>query len=235
MVALVANPPTLAPHPNFSNLRALCIHLQQALQRLVNPQTNVLGWSGLVMSQPIYLLFGSNGFHVPNYPGPIPIYFGQGTPIVNGNGTAVVDPLGNPTYLPVNRVTQATINANFARARNYWLFYQNVKQACYNVLDQNTDGAFKVSDDPNLTEWNLAMEIREILDHMVTTYGRPTPNALLQNNKLFCSVYSLTKAPEVLFHWIKKCQEIQTLGDDPYSPMQLLNNVIQLLLRCGLY
>ena len=50
VLALVANPPTLAPRPNFTNLRALRRHLQRALQRLVNPQTNVLGWSGLVMS-----------------------------------------------------------------------------------------------------------------------------------------------------------------------------------------
>ena len=34
-LALVANPPTLAPHPNFTNLRALRRHLQRALQRLV--------------------------------------------------------------------------------------------------------------------------------------------------------------------------------------------------------
>jgi hypothetical protein len=31
VVMLVANPPMLAPHPNFNNLRTLRIHLQQAL------------------------------------------------------------------------------------------------------------------------------------------------------------------------------------------------------------
>ena len=49
-VALVVNPPTLAPRPNFMNLHALHRHLQRALQRLGNPQSNALGWSGLVMS-----------------------------------------------------------------------------------------------------------------------------------------------------------------------------------------
>ena len=43
------------------------------------------------------------------------------------------------------------------------------------------------------------MEIREILDQMVTTYGRPMPDALLQNDTLFNSVYFPTEAPEVLF------------------------------------
>jgi hypothetical protein len=31
VVTLVANPPTLAPHPNFANLRALQCHLQRGL------------------------------------------------------------------------------------------------------------------------------------------------------------------------------------------------------------
>ena len=48
-------------------------------------------------------------------------------------------------------------------------------------------------------------------------------------------IYFPNNAPEVLSHWIEQCQEIQTLGEDPYTPIQLLNNAIWLLLRCGLY
>jgi hypothetical protein len=48
-------------------------------------------------------------------------------------------------------------------------------------------------------------------------------------------VYSPLDAPEILFRQIEDCQEIQTLGDDPYTPTQLLNNSIRLLLGCGLY
>ena len=61
------------------------------------------------------------------------------------------------------------------------------------------------------------------------------PTVLLQNDTLFRSPYLPTNAPEVLFHKIKDCQEIMTLGEDPYTPMQLLNNAIRLLLGCGLY
>ena len=79
------------------------------------------------------------------------------------------------------------------------------------------------------------MEIMTILDQMVSAYGHPMPNVLLQNDTLFRSVYSPNNAPEVLLRQIKNCQEIQTLGDDPYAPMQLLINAIRLLLGCGLY
>jgi hypothetical protein len=79
------------------------------------------------------------------------------------------------------------------------------------------------------------MEIMEILDQITTIYGCPTPNALLQNKMLFRSAYSPANAPETLFRHIKDCQEVQLLGKDEYTPKQLLNNAIRLLLQCRLY
>ena len=103
------------------------------------------------------------------------------------------------------------------------------------MLDDSVEDAFKFSPEPDLTGWNPSMKITKIMDQLTTTYGCPTPTALLQNDTLFRSAYSPIDAPEVLFHRIEDCQEIQTLGDDPYTPMQLLNNAIRLLLGCGLY
>ena len=152
-LALVANPPTLAPRPNFTNLRALRRHLQRALQRLVNPQTNVLGWSGLVMSRPMYQMLSTSPFRLPTDPGPQAVYYGARVPILDAAGNPVNDATGNPTYVPIpalDRATQASIDANFLRERNYWLSYKNIKRACYNVLDETIDDAFKFSPDPNL-------------------------------------------------------------------------------------
>jgi hypothetical protein len=237
-LALVANPPTLAPHPNFTNLHALSRHLQRALQHLVNPQTNFLGWSGLVMSRPMYQMLSTSPFRLPSDPGPQAIYYGARTPILDVNRDPKLDATSNPTYVPVpalNRATQATIDADFVLCRNYWLSYLNIERACYNILDETIDDAFKFSPDPNLTGRNPSMEIIDIMEQMTTMYGRPTSTALLQNYMLFRSTYSPIDAPEVLFHRIKDCQEIMTLGDDPYTPMQLLNNATRLLLGCGLY
>ena len=144
----------------------------------------------------MYLLLSSTAFRLPTDPGPIPVYYGHGTPIVNANRDAVMDAQGNPTFHPIDCAMQATIEANFARSQNYWLLYQNVKQACYNVLNESIDDTFKFSNNPNLTGWNQWMGIMTILDQMVMTYGCPTPNALLQNDTLFQSVYSPNKSPE---------------------------------------
>ena len=61
------------------------------------------------------------------------------------------------------------------------------------------------------------------------------PPCSFKNDTLFRSTYSPINAAEVLFRRIEDCRKIQTLGDDPYTPMQLLNNAIRLLLGCGLY
>ena len=97
VVALVANPPTLAPRQNFTNLCALRRHLQRALQRLVNPQSYVLGWSGLIMSQPMYQLLSTSPFRLPNDPGPLAIYYGARVPILDAAGDPVNDATRNLT------------------------------------------------------------------------------------------------------------------------------------------
>ncbi len=38
-----------------------------------------------------------------------------------------------------------------------------------------------------------------------------------------------------MFRRIEDCQEVQILGEDPYTAQQLLNNAVRLLLKCGLY
>ncbi len=87
-----------------------------------------------------------------------------------------------------------------------------------------------VSNDPALVGWNPSMEPREIFDQITATYERPTPAALLllQNDTLFWSVYSTQDALEVLFCRIEDCQEVQILGEDPYTAHQLLNNAVRL-------
>ena len=108
VVALVANPPTLAPRPNFTNLRALRCHLQRALQRLVNPQNNILGLSGLIMSQPMYQMLSTSLFRIPSDPGPQVIYYGARVPNLDVNGDPKLDATGNPTYVPVPALDCAT-------------------------------------------------------------------------------------------------------------------------------
>ena len=136
----------------------------------------------------MYQMLSTSPFRLPTDPGPQAVYYGARVPILDAAGNPVNDATGNPTYVPIpalDRATQASIDANFLRERNYWLSYKNIKRACYNVLDETIDDAFKFSPDPNLTGWNPLMEINKIMDQMTTTYGCPTPTALLQKRHAF--------------------------------------------------
>ena len=159
----LASPPSLAPRPNFANLRELRRHMQRALQRLSCPQSNILGWSGFVMARPMYALLSLAPFILPLDPGPQAVYYPPQQPIMNAAGDAPeLDANGNMQYPPLpvlSRATLATIDASYNRAKNYWQTYQNIKQACYNnMLDNNIDDAFKVSDDPAFTGWNPSVQ-----------------------------------------------------------------------------
>ena len=111
-------------------------------------------------------MLSTSPFRLPTDPGPQAVYYGARVPILDSSGNPVNDATGNPTYVPVPALdcaTQASIDANFVRERNYWLSYKNIKRACYNILNKTIDDAFKFSPDTNLIGWNPSMEIIDIM------------------------------------------------------------------------
>jgi hypothetical protein len=54
------------------------------------------------------------------------------------------------------------------------------------MLDENIADQFKVLNVPTLTRWNTSMSIREMLDQLEGTYGKPDTKALFANDS--CSV-----------------------------------------------
>jgi hypothetical protein len=109
----------------------------------------------------MYGLLTTTLFRIPNDPGSLVIYNPPPVAIVNTDGTPVLDAAGMPTFhaqRDVTRTEQATIHANFKRAKHYWDLYQNIQRAVFNILDDIIDDAFKVSNDPDLTGWNPSIE-----------------------------------------------------------------------------
>ena len=87
VVALLANPPTLDPHPNFANLRALRRHMQRALQRLSCPQRNILGWAGQSCHEPCTPSSPQLHFDSQMIPAHRPCTTAQGPPSSTHRGT----------------------------------------------------------------------------------------------------------------------------------------------------
>ncbi len=82
---------------------------------------------------------------------------------------------------------------------------------------------------------NSTMTLNDIFDQLMTTYGKPTPDALHQNNLNFLAAYNPQEPPELLFKRCTNCQEIAIIAKVPYTNEQLLMNVINLLMRCGIH
>ncbi len=99
------------------------------------------------------------------------------------------------------------------------------------MLDDSVPIQFKVSNIRNLTGWNASMSIQEILTQLETSYGKPTPMVLHNNDLIFRSPMTTTDVPKMLFYKIKQCQEITTLAGDPYTQMQIMNTVMNILMQ----
>jgi hypothetical protein len=207
-------PPSLEPCSNFTNIRALQKHILQALAQLSCPQSAIHSWSGLAMDPATYLLLEGAAFTIPPNPGPMAIFPG-------GAGAA--------------RTAIKTIQATFGRNKNYYLSYKNITQVCFRMLDANVSDQFKVSNNPTLTGWNSTMSIINILNQLQVSYGKPNIMTLYTNDTLFRSPMTAGNSPEMLFYRIEQCQEIQRIGNLPYSEEQIIANAVCILLQANIF
>jgi hypothetical protein len=130
------NIPSSKPRPNFERIRVLRRHLKRALQQLSCPQSTQLGWKGLVMSRAMYALHTSQPFCIPTNLG-----------AAAGYTNSVV--AGQPRDLtPLMQSKQMSIDMKFNCRMHYFLLMQNIKQACFNMLDSSINYAFKVWNKP---------------------------------------------------------------------------------------
>ena len=152
------NIPTLEPHPNFEQIRALRRHLERCLQRLPCPQSVNHGWKGMVMSRELYSLLTNIPFRLPTNPGAAAVYVRA---IVTGQ---------QANNTPLTRTEQASIDTTFNRRKHYFLLMQNIERACFTALDSSINNAFKVSNDPTIQGWHAGTRVIDILGQLSLIY-----------------------------------------------------------------
>jgi hypothetical protein len=124
-----------------------------------------------------------------------------------------------------------SINTKFKRAKNYNNMWNNIFCAVYDTLDLHVHDAFKVAPATALgtVGWNSTMTLNDIFDQLMSTYSKPTPDAMRQNNLNFLAPYNPQEPPEILFKRCTDCQEIAIIAKVPYTPEQLLMKLVDLL------
>jgi hypothetical protein len=225
---LLANPPTIDPRPTFFNLHALQNHFACALKKVPCPQSRVNGWAEAVLAPAMYALIDNATFHwnisttaVPKFP----LQY-----VINDDGT-------QGALIPYTHKEILTITAKHICTKNYMDTGVNVCQAFFDILDAHVSNAYKTATtgSPNTVGWNSTMLPNKIFDQLMLTYGKPTPDAVRQNNVMFFSAYDPQDPPELLFKRIADCQEVAIVAKVLYTTEQLLMNVINLFTRAGIY
>ena len=203
---LLANPPTIDPCSNFFNLCALQTVLAPAMYALIHNAT----------------------FHWNLSTTPIPKFPPQN--VVNDDGT-------QGDLIPYTREEVLTITAKHSCAKNYINTGVNVCRTCFNILDTHVSDGYKTTPagSPHTIGWNLTMLPNKIFDQLMLTYGKPTPNAVHQNNVMFFSTYNPKDPLELLFKCIVDCQEVAIVAKVPYTIKQLLMSVVTLFAGAGIY
>jgi hypothetical protein len=125
-VKFLINPPTMLLRPDFAKLRALCKHMMQALKQLVCPQSQINGWTGLVMDPGLYALIEPVMFTVPLNPSALLVY---------------------QNFVPPAMMRMV----DYAFEKNYFLSFSSINRACFYMLDESLPIQFKVSNQANLT------------------------------------------------------------------------------------
>jgi hypothetical protein len=105
VTGFLCNPPTMAPHPDFAKLRALCQHIIKALKQIECPQSFIHGWLGLAMAPAVYALLEPNALILPVDPGSALVY----------------TPFATPAAIKM-------VDATFEMDKNYFVSYKN--QSC---------------------------------------------------------------------------------------------------------
>ena len=217
ILGLLANSPSLGLRPNFFNLRELRLHYARALKKVPCPQSAINGWSGAVLAPAMYALIDTQRFHWNITALPIPKFptcFVQNEDDTNG------------VKIPYTREEIFTITATHARHKHYYDTGTNVCRAVFNSLDAHVGDEFKSppTNAQGTTGWNSTMLPNDIFDQLMLIYGKPTPDAVRQNNLMFYSMYNPKDPPEVLFKRLLDCQEIAIVAKVPFTVKQLLVN-----------
>jgi hypothetical protein len=79
------------------------------------------------------------------------------------------------------------------------------------------------------------MSIIDILNQLQVSYGKPNMMMLYTNDTLFRSPMPAGNLPKMLFYRIKQCQEIQRIGNLPYSDEQIIANAVRILLQANIF
>jgi hypothetical protein len=76
---------------------------------------------------------------------------------------------------------------------------------------------------------------RQLIEHLLRTYGNITPTDIAANDKKFRSAYDAVQPVEHLFSQIEDTMDYADAGQSPYTAAQVLTNAYSLIFKTGMF
>jgi hypothetical protein len=170
-----------------------------------------LGHLALTISPAIYATLSAIPFVEPANPGPVPI-------LVPNVGTAVQ--------------IQGLIRDHKESLR-LWREYNNVDAALKQQIIRAVDQLYIRTLQHRHTGF-ANVTARQLIQHLLTTYGNITPTDLALNDGKFRTAYDPAQTIEALFSQLEDAMDYADAGSNPYSTAQVVTNAYSLMFSTGL-
>lgn len=144
-----------------------------------------------------------------------------------------------PTTIPIippNATAAATgqLVREHSEQLRIWSEYTNVHNAMKKQLQQAVPSTY-LRAIRNIHAGFSNISLREMLAHLLTSYGRITPYDLQTNDKHFHEPWDPSSPFETCIDKVETAIEYAADGNSPYTGLQIVNNAYNLVSQTGLY
>ena len=206
--------PSLAPRPNATNIRALTADLVDKLLTIPSPESTDLGYSGLVLSEEIYLLDSQ----VP----------WQGT----------VDP--GPQF--EIDVTWADIDKEqeeiyYKRQKVEWDNEVNIRRAIVDALNKAVPKAYRRGTGTRMGArvYRATDEPRDILNKLHELYGKMTPQEKSNMEAAWSAPWAPSDPIKTLIDRLEECFILAKRNKPAYTVAQMIDKALTAIQSTGLF
>jgi hypothetical protein len=170
-----------------------------------------LGWVALIVSPAVYATIAGGPFIFAVNPGPTPII---------------------PGFATQQQIT--AIQATHKEQRRLYEEGQTVDRALTQQIIKTVEKEILNAHCHRITGY-AAITARDLIDHLLNTYGRIQPSQLIENDNKFKTTYDPNEPFETLVAQVEDAIQFAKQCQQPYTDNQVVNNGYTLIKHTSCY
>jgi hypothetical protein len=204
--------PPIIGTPNYESLSTVFRILSANATSVPCPLGNgQLGWLSITIPEALFDSLSNTPFVLPTNPGYAPDL---------------------PMFPTADQI--AHLQATHKEQLRLWNEYLTVDRALKQQLTGAIEPKFIASLRNRLTGYST-LTTRNIMEHLLHTYGRILPSEIVRNDTNFRKEYDANEPIEILYEQIEDAMQLAADADAPYNENQVLANALNLVQRTKVY